>query len=162
MSETEKRGRGRPAGAKNKKSEAPQENTTGPVELGTKERVRRVPISGNRDVLTAPKREGYVRRFVNDDERGLRIQMFQNAGWALVRDKDVQIGDKNVTNRNNSIAADVVRSHVGSGRYAYLMEIKREWYEEDQKAKEEELKKTDDAMRAQSNEEGRYGEIKIS
>jgi len=39
---------------------------------------KRIPL-GTRNILTAPKKPGFVRRFVND--KGDRIQSFKDAGW---------------------------------------------------------------------------------
>lgn len=119
-----------------------------------KRRPQRVPV-GTRNVLTAPKREGYHRRFVNDTDD--RIQTFIDAGYEVVKG-DVSTGDDMVGNASKMGSA--VSKSVGQGTKAVLMEIRQEWYDEDQKAKHNEITASESAMK-QKRTEGQYGEIKI-
>jgi hypothetical protein len=105
--------------------------TTEATPLAT--RPKRTPVSG-RNILTSPLRKGYVRRFVNDDED--RIKVFEDGGWKIVRG-DIPVGDKSVS-RETSMGSPVMK-HVGGGKKAYLMEIKEEWYKEDQAEKQKKI-----------------------
>jgi len=117
----------------------------------------RIPL-GTRNVLTAPKREGYVRRFVNDEKD--RIQQFEDAGYTIVRD-EVQIGDPKAGNETQ--VGSITNKAVGNGTRAVLMEIKEEWYEEDQKAKQERISVGENDMKRKLNTQkpGHYGEFKV-
>ncbi len=117
----------------------------------------RVPL-GTRSVLTAPKREGYERRFVNED--GDRVSDFQAAGYEIVRDK-VQVGDPKAGKATQIGSA--VNPSVGDGKKAVLMEIKEEFYEEDQKRKQDEILVGERDMKRQLNSgaDGTYGGVQI-
>jgi hypothetical protein len=118
-------------------------------------RPKRTPVSG-RNKLTAPTRKGYKRRFVNDEED--RIKVFEEGGWQIVRG-DVPVGDKSVS-RENTMGSPVMK-HVGSGKNAYLMEIKKEWYDEDQDAKQAKIQQTVNEM-VKRREDGQYGNIEVT
>jgi len=117
----------------------------------------RIPL-GTRNVLTAPKREGYVRRFVNDEKD--RVQQFEDAGYTIVRDK-VEIGDFKAGKETQ--VGSVANKAVGAGTRAVLMEIKEEWNEEDQKAKQDRLSVGENDMKLKLNERkaGQYGKVTI-
>ena len=91
---------------------------------------QRTPV-GQRAILSAPEKEGFKRRFVND-ENG-RIEQFEAAGYKIV-DEKTQMGDKNVGQASQ--VGSVARKPVGGGTDAVLMEIKEDFYNEDQEAKE--------------------------
>ena len=103
----------------------------------------RIPL-GTRDILTAPKRPGYVRRFVNDE--GDRIQRFEDAGCKVVRE-DIEVGDP-VAGKETQIGS-VVNPSVGGDKKAVLMEIKEEWYEADQKIKQNRILTGENDMKRQ-------------
>jgi hypothetical protein len=133
-----------------------------------RERPKRVPI-GTRNVLTAPAKAGYVRRWVND--RDDRIERFREAGYEVV-DGDVQVGDPRAGDPTKT-GSPVMKS-VGGGVKAYLMEIPKEWYDEDQKAKADRVNEMEKALDPKAREDvakdddrvtghGTYGEgIKIT
>ena len=117
----------------------------------------RIPL-GTRNVLTTSKREGYVRRFVNDEKD--RIQQFEDAGYTIVHD-DVQVGDPKAGNETQ--IGSITNKAVGNGTRAVLMEIKEEWYQEDQKAKQDRISVGENDMKRKLNERkaGHYGEFKV-
>jgi len=123
-----------------------------------KKRPERVPL-GTRNVLTAPKRPGYVRRFVNDEPG--RIQQFEAAGYSVVKE-DVQVGDPKAG--KNLKPGSGVSLPVGGGTDAVLMEIKEEFYKEDQKAKQDRILMSENDMKRKLNTktEGMYGGVKIT
>ena len=57
------------------------------------------------------------------------------AGWAPVTD-NLPIGAESVIEHNDSLG-DIVSKHVGDGRKAVLMEIREEYYNEDQAKKQD-------------------------
>lgn len=117
----------------------------------------RIPL-GTRNVLTAPKRTGYVRRFVNDEKD--RVQQFGEAGYNIVRD-DIEIGDPKAGKETQ--VGSAVGKAVGQGVRTVLMEIKEEWYQEDQKAKQDRIDAGEKDMKRKLNEKkaGHYGEVKF-
>lgn|SRR3990167_3141180 len=96
------------------------------------ERPKRIPV-GSRKILVADERPGYHRRWVNDD--GERILQFKDAGYAHVTNSDADISDAR-TQDPSKIGSSVVRKSVGDNKWAYLMEIPLEFYNEDQEAKQ--------------------------
>jgi len=103
----------------------------------------RVPL-GQRNILTAPKRAGYVRRFVNDN--GDRIKQFEDAGYKIVRE-DIEVGDP-AAGKETQLGS-VVNPSVGADQKAVLMEIKEEWYRADQKAKQDRILTGENDMKRQ-------------
>lgn len=104
------------------------------------ERTRRVPLGVPRARLAVNERKGYVRRWIND--RDGRILRAQSAGYNFVRREDVQFIDADVCNTNN--ISKVVNS---DGTKAFLMEISKEFYDEDQKEKNKIVDRTEEALR---------------
>lgn len=103
-----------------------------PIAKAPRARVSRTPV-GQRNVLTVHgKEEGYVYRVVND--RGDRVPQFEDAGYEIVEASKVRVGDKRV-NRSAPVGAKAEVS-VGGGDKAFVMRIKKEWYDEDQAKKE--------------------------
>jgi hypothetical protein len=120
-------------------------------------RVRRTPIN-TRNVLTVSGMEpGYVYRFVNDT--GERVQAFQENGWEKVPAKDVRVGDKRI-GQATSEGSDATAS-VGGGMKAYVLRIKKEWFDEDKAAKQALVNKTEEATRQQALD-GTYGKLELS
>ena len=131
--------------------------TTRPAERPPSARPTRIPV-GTRNVLTAPKKEGYIRRFRND-EHG-RIQQCEAAGYTVVKE-DVAVGDPRIGKEQNP--GSVVSVPVGGGTKAVLMEIREDWYEEDQKAKQDKILMAENDMKRKLNarREGIYGGVEI-
>lgn len=120
-------------------------------------RVSRTPVS-QRNILTVKGKEpGYVYRIVNDKDD--RVEQFKEAGYELVSEDSVKVGDKRVN------AASSLSSHkqlsVGQGTKAVVMRIRQEWYDEDQAAKLGHVAAVEDATRKKALD-GTYGELKIS
>lgn len=119
-------------------------------------RPTRTPM-GRRNVLTVKgKDSNYHYRIVNDIDD--RIAEFQEAGYELVADETVTVGDKRVDKASSP--GSVKHISVGQGTKAYVMRIKKEWYEEDQAAK---LAHVADIERSTKEKalDGHYGELTI-
>lgn len=101
---------------------------------------KRIPL-GTRNILTAPKKAGFVRRFVND--KGDRIENFKDAGWSAV-DKDTQIGDPK-TGRARPMGSSA-NPDVG-GMRAVLMEIPEDLYNEDREASQAKITKVENELK---------------
>jgi hypothetical protein len=119
---------------------------------------KRVPL-GSRNILTAPKKKGFVRRFVND--KGDRVQAFKDAGWTPV--EDTPVGDPKL-GRASSIGS-LTNPSVGAGQRAILMEIPEQYYEEDYAAAQAEITAVENEIKRKSKSPGKdglAGEVKIS
>lgn len=116
-----------------------------------KDRPKRTPI-GSRNVLTTDQREGFVRRWVNDEPG--RVDMFKEAGYEVVGKTNV--GDPRVGSDSN-LGSSVTRKSVGGGQHAVLMEISEEYYQEDSEAKEQAIKAKEQALIPNELKDG-YGE----
>lgn len=119
---------------------------------------KRIPL-GTRNILTAPKRVGFVRRFVND--KGDRVAMFKDAGWETVSNAGEAGDDK--LGRATSMGSGT-NPHVGSGQRAILMEIPEEIYNQDIAASQAEITQVENQIKRNSASEdhnGLSGKIEI-
>ena len=118
-------------------------------------RVARTPV-GRRNILSVKGQEaGYEYRIVNDDKD--RVDMFKEAGWEVVSNSDVSVGDKRVGQAATPGSAAMVS--VGGGMKGVVMRIKQDWYEEDQAAKRASVYELEDSTKANSGAD--YGEVTI-
>ncbi len=117
-----------------------QDRAEGREESGRKERVG---LGVARAKLSFPVRKGYVRRVINDTEG--RLAMAQEAGYQFVEQPGSQsLGATDVDNVNRDLGARVSRVvDRSTGQKAYLMEIKEEYYAEDQAKKAAAIAETD-------------------
>lgn len=149
---TVKRGRGRP-----------RKNDVSRVEGGAT-RPPRVPVSGNRDILTVEGKDpAFDYRWVLDaSESGQRILKFTKAWWEFVTSDDGQhtVGQDMVYKTEN--VGSIVRVPAGSGKFYYLMRIPKEYYAADQKAKQDDINEREQAITQTDSDNGQYGEVKIS
>lgn len=119
----------------------------------------RIPVGGNKDILTVKgKNDNYVYRWVNDTDN--RIQTFLEAGYDFEQ-SDVAVGTKDVNQEVGK--GSTVTKAVGKNTTAYLMKIPKEWYEEDQAAKQRDrVDRAEEMIHEHANKvSGRYGEIKV-
>jgi hypothetical protein len=120
-------------------------------------RARRTPL-GAKNVLTVQGLDpNYSYRFVNDSSD--RIDAFLDNGWETVPKEEVRIGDKRLGNA--SAEGSVAKAQVGHGMTAYLLRIRKDWYEEDQAAKQAHVDSTEAAMKDKA-QDGNYGKLEIS
>jgi hypothetical protein len=120
-------------------------------------RPQRTPV-GTRNILTVKGKDpAFEYRIVNDVDD--RIAQFLEAGYELVDDETVQVGDKRV-NAPTSLSSKSEIS-VGQGVKARVMRIKREWFEEDQARKLAHVAEIERATKEKALE-GTYGEIKMN
>lgn len=122
-------------------------------------RKKRVPIAGNRDILTVHNKEdGFVYRWVNDTDG--RISKFKAAGYEQVDARDIEVGEQDVK-QASQLGATVTKG-VGKGTNAVLMRIEEEYYKEDQAAKALQVDATEETLNENLNElDGKYGGIQI-
>jgi hypothetical protein len=120
-------------------------------------RPQRVPV-GTRNVLTVNGKDpGYEYRIINDS--GDRVQEFLDAGYELVKNDSVRVGDKRVN--SGSSEGTVSQISVGQGQKAFVVRIKKEWYAEDQARKQRHVNDLENATKAKALD-GTYGKLDIS
>jgi len=117
---------------------------------------KRVPLDGA-SVLSAPAREGYFRRIVNDV--GDRIARFMDAGYEPVVGDDVSLAEDERVEWYNDGSSFASRS-VGGGVTGVLMEIPETLHREDQKRKQEKIDQLEESMKSKKSE-GQYGDITV-
>lgn len=132
MSEREPRKRGRPS---SREKEGRQ---------------RRVPLGAPELKLSVPQAEDdkdHVYRFINDTTG--RLQRAVAGGWEYVEDSmfvgsGSESGDSDADSR---ISRVVGKQANGEPLIAYLMKIKREWYEEDQDKKQSAIDEVENTIK---------------
>ena len=95
---------------------------------------KRVPFGTPQLKLDYEQRPGFHRRYFNDVPG--RIQRAQNAGYSHVKNHE-----------GNNVTATVGVAKEGGGLMAYLMEIPKELFDEDQAVKMQAIKEFDAAIR---------------
>jgi len=97
----------------------------------------RVPVSGDRDILTVTgfDTNKYHMRWVKDvGETGSRIFKYRRAGYEFVPAVDVEIGQELVY-RSQQVGSIVRVPANHTGEYLYLMFISKDLYKQDQAQK---------------------------
>lgn len=126
----------------------------------------RVPVSGLRDILTVyDKDPNFHYRFVEDkDESGSRILKFKRGGYDFADSSLHEVGQESVYKSKKG--ESIVRVPTGGGKFSYLMRIKKEWYEEDQRAKASKIDEIESVIKRTGTTDdknfGQYGDVKIS
>jgi len=124
----------------------------------TETRPERIPVSGQRDILTVRGKDpAYVYRWVKDEhENGQRMLKFKDAGYEFVINGDsVSVGQNHVYKSEN--VGSLIRVPAGQGEFLYLMKQLKEFYEEDQAVKQSEILDTENQIELGSKtQEGQY------
>ena len=101
----------------------------------------------------------FVQRWVVDyDGTGDRIAAFKAGGYELVESKVATVGDSRVDQATPE--GSVEQRNAGNGQKQYLMQIPKELYDADQKAKQAIVDKSEDALKKPALD-GTYGNIDI-
>ena len=127
----------------------------------TSVRPRRSPLAGRNRLSVRNKEDGYIYRIVNSnlDSDPDRVNDLIERGYELVPlEKTGPIGDKRVDNSTSPGSGS--EFSVGSGTKAVVMRIKKEWYEEDQALKQQQVDEQEQTMRRPQNAD--YGDLKIT
>lgn len=129
-----------------------------PVTKAPRGRVTRVPV-GRRNILTVTGKDpDYEYRIVNDI--GNRVETFKEAGYTVVNADEVKIGDKRVDQVTSP--GSIAQISVGQGVKAVLLKQRKEWHEEDQKAKQAAIDQTELSMQNQPLDSLNYGKVEIT
>lgn len=122
-------------------------------------RPQRQPVGmRNRQVMKGLDPKYSYRWVVDYDGTGDRIAAFKDGGYEFVESRKAVHGDSRVDAA--SPEGSIEQRSVGSGLKGYLMRIPRELYEEDQKAKQQAVSKTEEALKKPALD-GAYGSLKI-
>ena len=123
-------------------------------------RPRRSPIGAKNRLSVRDKEDGYIYRIVNSNLRDDpdRVERFQEQGYELVpREVAGRIGDKRVDNASTPGSSEF---SVGGGTKAVFMRIKKEWYDEDQAAKQQLVDDQEQTMKRPNNAD--YGKVDLT
>lgn len=122
------------------------------------ERTTRKPLfERGPQTISGEKDQNFHYRFVNDT--GSRIHQMQEAGYEIVTDEGLVVGDSRVSDPNQLGSAKRVVSKDGT--VSYLMRQKKDWYDEDQQVKQNRVDELEKAMKSEASQ-GMYGSIKTS
>ncbi len=121
------------------------------------ERQRRTSLVNQGRLVVENKDPNKVYRFVNDKDG--RVELKQDQGWDVELAKDHRIGGRRVD--TSSAEGTAARVNVGAGDHAILMSIPKEWYEEDQAAKQERVDASEQTIK-QTALNGHKGSFQVS
>lgn len=130
---------------------ATDEKTT--IAKAPRGRVRRTPVGTRSRLGVRNKDPKFVYRIVNDLDG--RVDQFIEAGYEVCNG-DETIGDSRVNLPKKE--GSPVSTSVGGGVKGVLMRIPKEWYEEDQQAKQEFVNEKESVI-TESASDGKYGKI---
>lgn len=123
------------------------------------QRPTRIPVGLRPKLAVIGKDPNYEYRFVNDTPG--RIDMFKQGGWELVTNQEVDVGGNRAEESSalGSMANVVVDG--GNGMRAYVMKIKKEWFQEDQAKAADYVDSLERDQLSVNVNDGEYGSIKI-
>ena len=140
----------------------------------TENKQRRVPVGGLRDILAVfGKDPDKHYHFVKDsNEGGMRIQTFLRGGYEFTQTGEhstIIVGEECVYQSKKSkgsiIRFPVEANKHGSPQWLHLMEIKKEWYDEDMANQQKEIDELESTITGKKspddNDSGQYGQVKI-
>ena len=107
--------------------------------------------------ISGEKDSDFVYRFVNDV--GSRVDQLKQAGYEMVTDENLVVGEARVSDAGQHGSAKRVISKDGT--VSYLMRQKKEWFEEDKAAKRERNDEITNQIKSKASD-GMYGSIKMS
>ena len=123
----------------------------------TEKRVTRKPLTSRGPLtVSGEKDKDFEYRFVNDT--GSRIEQLKQAGYELVTEENLIVGENRVSDPNQLGSSKRVISKDGT--VSYLMRQKREWYEEDKAAKKAENDELEQTITNTASQEKFYGSVK--
>ena len=126
--------------------------------LEAKRKPRRTSINGTRNVLTVSGKEpGFEYRVVNDD--GDRISQFEEMGYEVVKDSNIKVGDRRIANPTKE--GSPIQVAVGGGQKAYVMRIRKDWYDEAQADKAKAVDELEKGMLRDAKNSADYGKITL-
>ena len=124
----------------------------------TSVRPKRIAVGLRPKLSVEGKDPNFEYRIVNDTPG--RIAMFKQGGWELCTNTEVDTGSFRADEAAElgSLAYMIVDG--GTGLKGYVMKIKKEYYEEFMQEFEDEVRRTEETLRPNTNDGG-YGSINI-
>jgi hypothetical protein len=121
---------------------------------------KRVPLSGtSRNILGVRNKDpGFRYRWVNVTND--RILRFQDAGYDPVTRDALGDGEDARVDTSKGTSS-IAEKGVGMGMKAILMRIPKEFYEEDQRAKQERVDEIEASMKREAKKD-RYGKFEVT
>lgn len=141
MSELEKRGPGRPPLLEDRKEIREGRPDKREAITGREERI---PLGISRLKMKVPEIPGFHLRWINDEPG--RLVDARDGGYEFVLNDEIdgKFGDTDIDQTNRDLGVKVCRSvSKTTGLKAYLMKIRQEYFDADQKAKQIEIDETD-------------------
>lgn len=124
----------------------------------TNKRVVRIPLHQRGPLsILGEKDPDFHYRFVNDT--GSRVYNYQQAGYELVSDSNITVGDSRVSDVSDLGSTRRVISNNGTA--SVLMRIPKPFFDEDQKRKNDLLDEQEQAMKQKAISDTDYGKIEI-
>jgi hypothetical protein len=120
-------------------------------------RVKRTPVGQRNRLAVKGKDPNYEYRIVNDTDD--RVNELLDQDWEIDLSEEIRVGDGRIDDIGKLGKARVLS--VGGGIKAVVMRKRKDWFDEDQAAKQEYVTKTEKAMRPDPSE-GTYGEIAVT
>lgn len=121
-------------------------------------RVTRTPV-GQRNRLTVKGKDpNYHYRIVNEIDDN--VERMKELGYELVPADSVQVGDKRVN--APATMGSYKQLSVGQGTKAAVMRIKKDWFEEDQAAKQTHIAELERSTKEKALSNATYGELNLS
>lgn len=128
------------------------EETVAGTAVPQAQRRRRASVGGLKQKLDAPKREGYVRRWVDNDPS--RIAAMEDLGYAFVADR-AGAAEKRTDGMGTRIARHAGKRADGAPHQLVLMETPVAEYALGIKDKEDQLRPFEDALKSGADTTGR-------
>lgn len=127
------------------------------TQKGTSVRTKRTPLNVRNRLSVRDKDPNYVYRIVNltDAHGGDRLQDFIEQGYEIDPVNNGKVGDKRVDAGKG--VGSIPEFSVGQGRKAVVMRQKKEWFEEDQAAKQAIVDASEQTMRNDAKNKSDYG-----
>lgn len=124
------------------------------------ERPQRVPVHGQRDILTVYNKDPeYQYRWVKDThEDGSRVQRFLAAAYEFASPEQHKVGQNFVYKVEDG--GSVIRIPEGDNSHLYLMRQPKEFYDEDFEASQNKIDELEKSMFLPDESDGQYGEVR--
>jgi hypothetical protein len=119
-------------------------------------RPRRTPVATRNRLAIKNKEDGYAYRIVNDKDD--RIELLMEQDYEVVPNAKVgAMGDRRVDSPQP--VGSAASLSVGNGTRAVVMRKRKDWLEEDYKAKQAEIDALEATMKADALRKSDYGSI---
>lgn len=124
-------------------------------------RPTRVPVSSSRAPLVVKgfDHKNYVGRWVADIEG--RIQAFLDGGYEFVQKDSIKKAGEDTVETSRSGLDSRISKPGGRGVTLFLMRIPRKFWDEDRKAKDLEVDRTEEGLKKTSKNSADYGKLTI-